>query len=47
MATGLITAETGWRASAPLRNGARAQAQWLACDTHDELADLLQQDTDG
>ncbi|MYU00569.1 MULTISPECIES: NAD-dependent epimerase/dehydratase family protein [unclassified Streptomyces] len=47
MSTELITAETGWRASAPLRNGARAQAQWLACDTHDELSDLLQQDTDG
>ncbi|MGW2257604.1 NAD-dependent epimerase/dehydratase family protein [Streptomyces sp. NPDC001780] len=37
MSTGLITAETGWRPSAQVRNGARAQAQWLACDTHDDI----------
>ncbi|MFF5531489.1 NAD-dependent epimerase/dehydratase family protein [Streptomyces cinerochromogenes] len=40
MSTRLITAETGWRPSAPLSAGARAQAQWLACDTHDDLAGL-------
>lgn len=35
MTTALITAETGWQPSAPVRNGARALAQWLACDIHD------------
>ncbi|MDJ0465861.1 NAD(P)-dependent oxidoreductase [Streptomyces sp. H27-C3] len=35
MSTALITAETGWQATAPLHSGARAQAQWLACDIHD------------
>ncbi|WP_430382535.1 NAD-dependent epimerase/dehydratase family protein [Streptomyces sp. P10-4] len=40
MSTDLITAETGWRPSASVRNGARAQAQWLACDTHDDLVGL-------
>ncbi|MGW7364124.1 NAD-dependent epimerase/dehydratase family protein [Streptomyces sp. NPDC054841] len=37
MTTALITADTDWRPSAPVRNGARAQAQWLACDTHDDI----------
>ncbi|MFC9861173.1 MULTISPECIES: NAD-dependent epimerase/dehydratase family protein [unclassified Streptomyces] len=46
MSTALITAETGWQASAPVRNGARAQAQWLACDTHDHIPGALRQDTD-
>jgi hypothetical protein len=40
MSTDLITAETGWQPSASVRNGARAQAQWLACDTHDGLTGL-------
>ncbi|MFF8903869.1 NAD-dependent epimerase/dehydratase family protein [Streptomyces olivaceoviridis] len=40
MSTALITAETGWRPAAPVHNGARAQAQWLACDTHDDLVGL-------
>ncbi|WEH43923.1 NAD-dependent epimerase/dehydratase family protein [Streptomyces sp. AM 2-1-1] len=40
MSTTLITDETGWVASADIRSGARAQAQWLACDTHDDLAGL-------
>ncbi|WP_447040951.1 NAD-dependent epimerase/dehydratase family protein [Streptomyces sp. DSM 118878] len=35
MTTALITAETGWRPSASLHSGARALAQWLACDIHD------------
>ncbi|MFD7920622.1 NAD-dependent epimerase/dehydratase family protein [Streptomyces sp. NPDC059740] len=34
VSTGLLTAETGWRPTADLTQGARAQAQWLACDTH-------------
>ncbi|WP_225821147.1 NAD-dependent epimerase/dehydratase family protein [Streptomyces naphthomycinicus] len=40
MSTALITAETGWEPSAAVRDGARAQAQWLACDTHDDLTGL-------
>ncbi|MEU6669554.1 NAD(P)-dependent oxidoreductase [Streptomyces sp. NPDC046727] len=40
MSTALITAETGWRPSASVPGGARAQAQWLACDTHDDLGGL-------
>ncbi|MGW1062120.1 NAD-dependent epimerase/dehydratase family protein [Micromonospora rubida] len=34
MATGLIEAELGWRASAPAFEGMRALAQWYACDIH-------------
>lgn len=37
MSTALVTAETGWHPAADLRSGARAQAQWLACDTHDNV----------
>ena len=37
MSTDLITAETGWQPSASVRSAARAQAQWLACDTHDRV----------
>ncbi|MER5982965.1 NAD(P)-dependent oxidoreductase [Streptomyces sp. NPDC001787] len=37
MDTGLITAETGWQPTAAVHDGARALAQWLACDTHDTL----------
>lgn len=34
VSTQLISAETGWQPSAPVRSGARALAQWLACDIH-------------
>ncbi|MFI1487448.1 NAD-dependent epimerase/dehydratase family protein [Streptomyces sp. NPDC020747] len=37
MSTALVTAETGWRPAADVHGGARAQAQWLACDTHDDV----------
>ncbi|MHC0430253.1 NAD-dependent epimerase/dehydratase family protein [Streptomyces sp. O3] len=37
MSTTRVTAETGWHPAADVRGGARAQAQWLACDTHDDV----------
>ncbi|MFJ2780517.1 NAD-dependent epimerase/dehydratase family protein [Kitasatospora sp. NPDC087315] len=42
MATGLIETGLRWRASAPLHEGLRALAQWLACDTHDAITGLPQ-----
>ncbi|MET9319097.1 NAD(P)-dependent oxidoreductase [Streptomyces sp. NPDC003038] len=46
MATDLIAAELHWRASAPLLQGMRALAQWLACDTHDAITGLPQLGSD-
>ncbi|HZG07257.1 MAG TPA: NAD(P)-dependent oxidoreductase [Streptomyces sp.] len=42
MSTGLIETELRWRASAPLNEGLRALAQWLACDVHDAVTGLPQ-----
>lgn len=47
MSTGLVTAETGWRPGADVRGGARAQAQWLACDTHDDVPGPTERGGDG
>lgn len=35
METDLIRTELGWRPSAPLFGGLRAQSQWMSCDVHD------------
>ncbi|MER5635368.1 NAD(P)-dependent oxidoreductase [Kitasatospora sp. NPDC002227] len=39
VSTARITADLGWTPSADLVQGARALAQWLACDTHDTPTD--------
>ncbi|MFI5617966.1 NAD-dependent epimerase/dehydratase family protein [Streptomyces sp. NPDC051567] len=46
METALIGTELGWQPSAPLHEGLRALAQWLACDTHDAITGLPQTGSD-
>ncbi|MEV5937058.1 hypothetical protein ACIQCD_24065 [Streptomyces sp. NPDC093250] len=38
---------TGWRPGADVRGGAPAQAQWPACDTHDDVLGPAERGADG